>query len=298
MPTKPKRPSSKRGSPTAGKSPAKKVTAKPRRTGKPRPAGSKFSHRPYKPRKPKAKKPRSAEAILKEARAARKALVQRGRRRPIVRAWAMAASSSAQAEPSTYGSTPRPISVSPSPPPALKARSTASRIFEPIIQPVGNAPVIASGHSELDARPEVWVAEDFYAIIEADPEPSSQIPVHLARFRYLMSASCFYRESCNPHPQAPRHPVLICTLEHSDLLPHEEPGFIDRLLGEKAKPINMVVALFTHNARHHFKGVSYDEDFTRGRQRLLGMLRDHLGIRAYFEHAGFFTKGKFNPAMK
>jgi hypothetical protein len=82
------------------------------------------------------------------------------------------------------------------------------------------------------------------------------------------------------------------------MLLHSDPGFFERLLGEEAKPLSMVVGAFVENTRHHFNSVSYDEDFTRGRQRLLGMIRNHLGISEHFDRAGHFTSGQINPAMK
>ena len=257
-------------------------------------AGGKFSHRPYKPRKPKAKKPRSADSILKEARAARKALVQKGSVQP----WARQASRRAPAEAPTYQPTARQAFERPKTPPAQAPLSTANHIYQPILQALGNPPVITSGHGQYDSRPEVWVADDFYVIVEAEPECVDSFGPEQIGFRYLMTASCFYRESRNPHPQAPHHPILIFTLEHSKMLLHSDPGFFDRLLGEEAKPLSMVVALLTYNARHNFNSVSYDEDFTRGRQRLLGMIRNHLGISAHFDRAGHFTSGQINPAMK
>lgn len=275
MPTKPKRPSSKRGSPAARKSPAKKVTAKARSTGRPRTAGSKFSHRPYKPRKPKPKKPRSAEAILQEARAARKALIRKASRRPTIKAVAR-----------------------PSPTSTHRSKSSANRVFPPILRAIGNPPIIASGHGQYDARPEVWAADDFYVIVEAEPACGAAFAREQIGFRYVMSASCFYRESLSPHPRARRHPIAIFTMEHSNMLPHSDPGFFDRLLGEEAKPLSMVVGAFIADARHSLNSVSYDEDFTRGRQRLLAMVRDHVGIRAHFDFYGYLTRGETLPAMR
>lgn len=186
----------------------------------------------------------------------------------------------------------------PKPPPVHAHSNPATRLLQPILQAIGNPPVIASGHGQYDSRAEVWVADDFYVIVEADPECVDSFGPEQIGFRYLMTASCFYRESRNPHPHAPHHPILIFTLEHSKMLLHSDPGFFDRLLGEEAKPLNMVVALFTHSARHHLNSVNYDEDFTRGRQRLLGMIRNHLGISEHFDRAGHFTSGQINPAMK
>jgi len=275
MPTKPKRPSSKRSSPASRKSPAKKATAKARSTGRPRTVGSKFIHRPYKPRKPKAKKPRSADSILKEARAARKALIRKASRRPTIKA------------------VPRP-----SPTSVHRTKSSANRVFAPILRAIGNAPIIASGRGQYESRPEVWAADDFYVIVEAEPECAAAFAREQIGFRYVMSASCFYRESRSPHHGARRHPIAIFTLEHSSMLPHSEPGFFDRLLGEEAKPLSMVVGVFVADARHSLNSVSYDEDFTRGRQRLLAMVRDHVGIRAYFDFYGYLNRGETLPVMK
>jgi len=299
MPNQPKRPSSRLGKPTnrkttVGKSSPRSRMGKSPQSRKRTVAGGKFSHRPYKPRKPKAKKPRTADSILKEARAARKALVQKGSVQP----WARQASRRAPAEAPTYQPPARQAFERPKTPPAQAPQSTADHIYQPILQALGNPPVIASGHGQYDSRAEVWVADDFYVIVEADPECVDSFGPEQIGFRYLMTASCFYRESRNPHPHAPHHPILIFTLEHSKMLLHSDPGFFDRLLGKEAKPLSMVVALFTHNARHHFNSVSYDEDFTRGRQRLLGMIRNHLGISEHFDRAGHFTSGQINPAMK
>ena len=238
-------------------------------------AGGKFSHRPYKPRKPKAKKPRSADSILKEARAARKALIRKASRRPTIKA------------------VPRP-----SPTSVHRTKSSANRVFAPILRAIGNAPIIASGRGQYESRPELWAADDFYVIVEAEPECAAAFAREQIGFRYVMSASCFYRESRSPHPRATRHPIAIFTLEHSNMLPHSEPGFFDRLLGEEAKPLSMVVAAFVADARHSLNSVSYDEDFTRGRQRLLAMVRDHVGIRAYFDFFGYLNRGETLPVMK
>lgn len=254
--------------------------------------GKKFADRPYKPRKPKARKPRSAEAILKEARETRKKLISKGKsltkKRPSLFTSTVAYS---HAEPAHH----TPLAH-------LKKTnacvSTASHVFEPIVEVIGNGPVIASGHGQFDCRPEVWAADDFYVILEANPEPSSKLPVHLIGFRYLMSASCFYRESRNPHRHPHPRPIMIYTLEHSAVLAHDRPGFFGQLLGEKAKPINMIVGLFLNNLRTQLPGVSYDEDFTRGRQRLLALVRERLGISAYFDHAGHFNRGQLLPAMR
>lgn len=275
MPTKPKRSSSARRKSAVSKSPGKHDLTKPRQAGKTRSAGFKSSHRPYKPRKPKAKKPRSADSILKEARATRKSLIRKASRRPTAK-------------------TPSRSS------PTISRRSqrSSSRIFAPILRAVGNAPIIASGHGQYDARPEVWAADDFYVIVEAQPECAAAFAREQIGFRYVMSASCFYRESRSPHPRATRHPIAIFTLEHSNMLPHSEPGFFDRLLGEEAKPISMVVGVFVADARHSLSSVSYDEDFTRGRQRLLAMVRDHVGIRAYFDFCDYLTQGETLPAMR
>jgi len=275
MPSKPKRPSSARRKPAVSKSPGKHDLTKPRQAGKVRSAGSKSSHRPYKPRKPKPKKPRSAEAILQEVRATRKSLIRKANRRPT----AKAASRS-------------------SPTSAHRPKNSANRVFAPILRAVGNAPIIASGHGQYDARPEVWAAQDFYVIVEAEPECAAAFAREQIGFRYVMSASCFYRESRSPHPGARRHPIAIFTLEHSSMLPHSQPGFFDRLLGEEAKPLSMVVGVFVAEARHSLNSVSYDEDFTRGRQRLLAMVRDHVGIRDYFDFYGYLNRGETLPAMK
>lgn len=275
MPSKPKRPSSARRKPAVSKSPGKHDLTKPRQAGKARSAGSKSSHRPYKPRKPKPKKPRSAEAILQEVRATRKSLIRKANRRPT----AKAASRS-------------------SPTSAHRPKNSANRVFAPILRAVGNAPIIASGHGQYDARPEVWAAQDFYVIVEAEPECAAAFAREQIGFRYVMSASCFYRESRSPHPGARHHPIAIFTLEHSSMLPHSQPGFFDRLLGEEAKPISMVVGVFVAEARHSLNSVSYDEDFTRGRQRLLAMVRDHVGIRDYFDFYGYLNRGETLPAMK
>lgn len=275
MPTKPKRSSSARRKPAVSKSPGKHDLTKPSQAGKARSAGSKLSHRPYKPRKPKAKKPRSADSILKEARAARKSLIRKASRRPTVKAVSR-----------------------PSPAISRRSQRSSSRIFAPILRAVGNAPIIASGHGQYDARPEVWAADDFYVIVEAEPECAAAFAREQLGFRYVMSASCFYRESRSPHPRATRHPIAIFTLEHSSMLPHSEPGFFDRLLGEEAKPLSMVVAAFVADARHSLNSVSYDEDFTRGRQRLLAMVRDHVGIRAHFNFFDYLNRGETLPVMK
>ncbi len=256
--------------------------------------GGKFSHRPYKPRKPKAKKPRSAESILQEARAARKALVQKGSAQACTRQ----AGSRAAAEAPTYRTPAREVFERPKTPPAQAPQSTANRIYRPILRPLGNPPVIASGRGQHDSRPEVWVADDFYVIVEAEPECVDSFGPKQIGFRYVMTASCFYRESRTPDHQPPHHPILIFTLEHSNMLLHSDPGFFERLLGEEAKPLSMVVGAFVENTRLNFSSVSYDEDFTRGRHRLLGMIRNHLGISAYFDHAGYFTAGQMLPAMK
>jgi hypothetical protein len=275
MPNKPKHSSSTRRKPAGSKSPGKHDLTKPRQAGKARSAGSKFSHRPYKPRKPTPKKPRSAEAILQEARATRKALIRKASRRPSIKAVSR-----------------------PSPTGAAHPKSSASRVFPPLLEAIGNPPVIASGHGQYDARPEVWAADDFYVIVEAEPACVGAFARELIGFRYVMSASCFYRESRSPHPRARRHPIAIFTLEHSKALPHSDPGFFDRLLGEEAKPLSMVVGGFVADARLRFDSVSYDEDFPRGRQRLLAMAREHVGIRPHFDFYGYLTQGEILPAMR
>jgi hypothetical protein len=280
MPNQPKRPSSRQGKPTnrkttVGKSSPRSRMGKSPKSRKRTVAGGKFSHRPYKPRKPKAKKPRSADSILKEARAARKSLIRKAGRRPTVKAVSR-----------------------PSPAISRRSQRSSSRIFAPILRAVGNPPIIASGHGQYDARPEVWAADDFYVIVEAEPECAAAFAREQLGFRYVMSASCFYRESRSPHPRAIRHPIAIFTLEHSSMLPHSEPGFFDRLLGEEAKPLSMVVAAFVADARHSLNSVSYDVDFTRGRQRLLAMVRDHVGVRAHFDFFGYLNRGETLPAMK
>lgn len=82
------------------------------------------------------------------------------------------------------------------------------------------------------------------------------------------------------------------------MLPHSDPGFFERLLGEEAKPLRMAVGVLVADARHSLESVSYDEDFTRSRQRLLAMVRDHLGIRAYFDFFGYLTRGETHPATQ
>lgn len=117
-------------------------------------------------------------------------------------------------------------------------------------------------------------------------------------FRYVMSASCFYRESRNPHPHAPHQPILIFTLEHSQFLAHEEPGLIGRLLGETHRPLKMLVSSFRADARLMLDSVAYDADFTKGRHRLIALAREHLGLTAYFDHAGYYRRGQLLPAMR
>lgn len=146
MPSKPKRSSSARRKPAESKNPGKHDLTKPRQATKARSAGSKFSHRPYKPRKPKAKRPRSAEAILQEARATRQALIRQGSRRR---------SSQMLSRPAAHVVAP--------------VAQPSGRIFPPILDPLGNPPAIASGRGQYDPRPEVWVADDYYLIVEADP---------------------------------------------------------------------------------------------------------------------------------
>ncbi len=238
-------------------------------------AGDKFSHRPYKPRKPKAKKPRSADSILKEARAARKSLIRKASRRPT----AKAASRS-------------------SPTISRRSQRSSSRVFVPILKDAGNAPIIASGHGQYDARPEVWAADDFYVIVEAEPECAVPFARAQVGFRYLMSASCFYRESRSPHPGARRHPIAIFTLEHSNMLPHSDPGFFDRLLGEEAKPLNMIVGAFIGDVRLSLDSVIFDDNFTNGRRRLLSLVREHVGISPYFDFSGYLNRGETLPVMK
>lgn len=275
MPSKPKRSSSARRKPAVSKNPVKHDLTKPRQAGKARSAGSKFSHRPYKPRKPTPKKPRSAEAILQEARATRKSLIRKASRRPTAK-------------------TPSRSS------PSISHRSqrSSSRIFAPILKDAGNAPIIASGRGQYDERPEVWSADDFYVIVEAEPECAVPFARAQIGFRYLMSASCFYRESRSPHSGARRHPIAIFTLEHSHMLPHSDPGFFDRLLGEEAKPISMVVGAFIGNVRLSLDSVMFDDNFTNGRRRLLSLVRDHVGISPYFDFSGYLNQGETLPAMR
>jgi hypothetical protein len=289
-----KRPRSKQPPHAKGNRRRKQPLAKTGKTASGKAQGRKFALRPYKPRKRKAAKGRSADAILRSARAEKAALVKRGSARPPKRTWTSLAYASDRNELPAYRSAYQQSTPMPAKPP----RSTARAIFAPIIDPVGNGPVIASGHGQFDARPEVWSADDFFVILEANPEPSSKLPVHLIGFRYLMSASCFYRASRNPYPHPHPRPIMIYTLEHSAVLAHDRPGFFGQLLGEKAKPINMIVGLFLNNLRTQLPGVSYDEDFTRGRQRLLALVRERLGISAYFDHAGYFNRGQLLPAMR
>ena len=265
MPNQPKRPSSRQGKPTnrkttVGKSSPRSRMGKSPQSRKRTVAGDKFSHRPYKPRKPKAKKPRSADSILKEARAARKSLIRKASRRPTAKA--------------------------------------ASRVFVPILKDAGNAPIIASGHGQYDARPEVWAADDFYVIVEAEPECAVPFARAQVGFRYLMSASCFYRESRSPHSGARHHPIAIFTLEHSHMLPHSDPGFFDRLLGEEAKPISMIVGAFIGDIRLNLDSVIFDDNFTNGRRRLLSLVREHVGISPYFDFSGYLNRGETLPVMK
>jgi|LauGreDrversion4_2_1035121.scaffolds.fasta_scaffold26618_2 hypothetical protein len=275
MPNKPKRSSSTRRKPAGSKSPGKHDLTKPRQAGKTRSAGFKSSHRTYKPRKPKAKKPRSADSILKEARATRKSLIRKGSRRPTAKA--------------PSGSSP---TIS------RRSQRSSSRIFAPILRAAGNAPIVASGRGQYDERPEVWSADDFYVIVEAEPECAAAFARKQIGFRYLMSASCFYRESRSPHSGARRHPIAIFTLEHSSMLPHSEPGFFDRLLGEEAKPLSMVVGAFIGDVRLSLDSVIFDDNFTNGRRRLLSLVRDHVGISPYFDFSGYLNRGETLPAMK
>ena len=254
--------------------------------------GSKFSHRPYKPRKPKAKKPRSAESILQEARAARKALVRKG----STRTWARQASRREPAEAPIYQPPVRQPIVRPTPPPAHAAKSPPSRILPPILRPLGNPPVIGSGHGEQSTPPEVWAAEDFYVIVEASPKCVAPLAKEHFGFRYLVTASCFYRESRKPHAEP--HPLLIFTLEHSALLEHTAPGLLARLVGERAKPVDMAVGMFTPTARLQLGTVDYDDDFIRGKFRLLKLAHHHLGLTAEFTYGGYLTKGNLLPAMR
>ena len=170
MPNQPKRALSRQNSPTnrkrtAGKRSPKASIGKTPKSRERTVSGGKFSHRPYKPRKPKAKKPRSADSILKEARGARKALVQKG----CVQAWARQASRRAAAEAPNYQPPARQTFARPKTPTAQADQSNAKGIYQPILRTIGKAPVIASGHGQYDARPEVWAADDFCVIVEAEP---------------------------------------------------------------------------------------------------------------------------------
>lgn len=266
----PKLPSSARGKPGARPNPTKSSQAKKGLRNRP-----KSSQRPYKPRKPKSKKPRSAEAILQEARAARKALIRKASRHTTIK------------------TVSRPSRTS-----AGHPENSSSRVFPPILRAAGNAPIIASGHGQYDERPEVWAADDFYVIVEAEPECAIPFAGAQIGFRYLMSASCFYRESRSPHSGARHHPIAIFTLEHSHMLPHSDPGFFDRLLGEEAKPISMIVGAFIGDIRLNLDSVIFDDNFTNGRRRLLSLVRDHVGISPYFDFSGYLTKGETLPAMR